>query len=102
MDRNEIFAEILGRLKKSAHGTSELFELTEFLRGLKQDKRPFLQSRFIEAAISWDLNKSRGVWETDEEANKNVYWFLQGSIIESSHVLGLDQAKLDRGYLRFL
>jgi hypothetical protein len=29
MDRNETFAEILGRLKKSAHGTSELVELTE-------------------------------------------------------------------------
>jgi hypothetical protein len=99
MDRNEIFAEILGRLKKSAHGTSELFELTEFLRGLKQDKRPFLQSRFIEAAIPWDLNKSRGAWETDEEANRNVYWFLQGSIIESSHVLGPSGRSADLNWM---
>jgi hypothetical protein len=61
MDRNETFTEILERLKRSAHGTAELVELTEFLRGLKKEKRPFLQSRFIEAAISWDLNRSRGV-----------------------------------------
>jgi hypothetical protein len=99
MDRNETFTEILERLKKSAHGTAELVELTEFLRGLKKEKRPFLQSRFIEAAISWDLNRSRGIWETDEEANKNIYWFLQGSIIESSHVLGPSGRSADLNWM---
>jgi len=102
MDRNETFAEILERLKKSAHGTAELVELTEFLSGLKKEKRPFLQSRFIEAAISWDLNRSREVWETDEEANKNIYWLskdawhILNAVLQSKHTRATNMTESER------
>ncbi len=38
--------------------------------------------------ITWEENKARGVWESEEHAKKNMYWFLQGHVIESHHVVG--------------
>lgn len=38
--------------------------------------------------IPWEFNKERKIWKTEEEARENQYWFLQGYVIDSGHVIG--------------
>lgn len=93
------FRDILDELEKSAHGSPQLQEVTEFMRSLKKHKRDFLGNRLLQRAISWDENKGRGIWDTEEEARKDLYWFLQGYIVESSHVVGPNGVESDGRWL---
>lgn len=87
MNPEQQFGEILERMKASAHGSQELAELSDLLRGLKKQRKQFIADRFIEPAVSWDENRERGIWDDEAIAEKNKYWFLQGSLIESKHVV---------------
>jgi len=84
----EKFLQIVKRMRENSHGCKELGELSNLLRGLKKRKKNFIAGRFVRRSISWDENKEKGVWEDEAQADKNRYWFLQGSIIQSSHVIG--------------
>lgn len=88
MEKEQQFDEILAKMRESAHGSQHLGELSQLMKKLKKKKREFLASRFIIPATTWDENKEKGIWENDSEAEKNIYWFLQGYWIESTHVLG--------------
>lgn len=82
------FRTIVDKMKMSAHGSAHLSELSELMRTLTKQKRPFLKQRLLQRVIPWDENKERKVWSNDKVADQNKYWFLQGYLIESRHVIG--------------
>ncbi len=98
-DTEDLFRSILNKMRDSAHGSAHLGDLSDLMRSLKKQKRVFLEQRLLQKVISWDENKAQGVWDSEETAIRNRYWFLQGYIIESSHVIGPNRTESCRQWM---
>lgn len=88
MSQDDEYDRILSRIKTTAHGSRDLRDFSTFLVSLKKKKRELLAQKLMQEAIPWEVNKERNTWATEEEARKNQYWFLQGYLIDSAHVIG--------------
>jgi hypothetical protein len=88
MSQEDEYNRILLQMKTTAHGSRDLREFSRFLVSLKKKRRELLQQKLMQEPIPWEFNKERKIWKTEEEALENQYWFLQGYVIDSGHVIG--------------
>jgi len=88
MSEEDDYNRILSQMKTSAHGSRDLRELSDFLTSLKKRRRGLLEQKLMQEPIPWVVNKERNTWATEDQARQNQYWFLQGYVIDSSHVIG--------------
>ena len=88
MNQEAEFNRILLQMKTLAHGSRDLREMSKFLQSLKKQRRALLQQKLMQDPIPWEVNRERKTWATDDEARQNQYWFPQGYVIESGHVIG--------------
>ncbi|MEM7228350.1 MAG: hypothetical protein AAF432_05975 [Planctomycetota bacterium] len=91
------FEEIIDELAKTSHGSKGLERLRAFFetRVRKTKARgAFLRDRLIQPPIKW-FDVQERVWKTAEERNANQFSFLQGDIVNSKLVLGVDGARYE-------
>ena len=91
------FAKIIENLAKTSHGSESLRELRTFLSTdvkKTRNRETFLAKRILRPPIKW-LDVKDQVWESEEERLSNQYAFLQGDVVESRLVKGLEGGPVD-------